>query len=46
MVHNLPAGSYVHAVGATSNIWCLPYPSADVTTDPELTSAPINYDFN
>ncbi|UPZ36315.1 RagB/SusD family nutrient uptake outer membrane protein [Sphingobacterium sp. PCS056] len=46
VVHNLPAGSYVHAVGATSNIWCLPYPSADVTTDPELTSAPINYDFN
>lgn len=45
VTHDLPVGSYVHAVGARSNIWCLPYPSADVTTDPELTSAPIKFEF-
>lgn len=43
---NLPDGSYVHAADADATLWALPYPNADATTDPDLLSAPVKYNFN
>lgn len=45
VVHNLPAGSYVHAIGSKSNIWALPYPAAEINSDPNLNGAPVPYKF-
>lgn len=45
VVHNVPEGSYVHAVGAKSNIWAFPYPSIESSANPKLNSEPVKYQF-
>ncbi|PMD86831.1 hypothetical protein BWI97_26115 [Siphonobacter sp. BAB-5405] len=43
--HNVAQGSYVHAPGAKSNIWTLPYPAAEVSSNPKLLTQPVSYNF-
>lgn len=46
-VHNIPDGSYVHASesGSADNLWSMIYPPSETMQNPNLTKAPVSYDF-
>lgn len=46
-VHNIPEGSYCHAsdAGSGDNLWSMIYPPSETMQNPNLTKAPVTYDF-
>ena len=47
-VHTVPEGSYVHASasGTADNLWSMIYPPSETMQNPNLSKAPIAYDFS
>ena len=46
-VHAIPEGSYCHSAqsGTADNLWSMIYPPSETMQNPNLTAAPVNYDF-
>lgn len=46
-VHTIPEGSYCHAAesGSADNLWSMIYPPSETMQNPNLSKAPVEYDF-
>ncbi len=46
-VHTVPESSWCHntSLGSQDNLWSMIYPPTEVMQDPNLTKAPVSYDF-